>query len=418
MEIAGGLNDRESGLVLLEEIASELRRLNNDIARGYGFRFLAEAAGKMGSGEKVAAYIHEACKSGDLTNDICFKPILPEAAIFLIRDDRSLEDYFSKSLSYVKSNSYGFDRACCLGNLAKTAALAFDKWTSLNYMNQFKAEFFAQMDGVSKQTLIEKMAEAACMLPDREFALSFLKSLYEDVQTINPQWPRSMAYQAIAGAAHLLGDDRASFSDFIFAAEAALQNETPRKIGWNISNFLLDKAEEIGFNLKKYDLMAKLDVAASQVEIDNKCGNAGEDQFLVYMHFARIAERIGEKEKGRQYLSKAKRILVGITLPNSMHNDVLDMAITAKNLGELALASDLGMKAFDMAKLESQKSPLRFLCISTVAGVARLYTGIGDIRYACSLAESEGFTAEDKAEIMCSVMAEYSKNQYRRIKSE
>lgn len=421
-QVVGGLNDREHGSVFLEEIASEMRRFNTATFRGYGFRSLTNAAGQIGAKELVGAYWNEARHAADLAttdrNDIYWRPILPEAAFLLMENDRLSSTYFSESLSYVKTISYGFKRACYLGDLAKTAVLAFDQTKAIYHLNQFRNESFDSSDDSAKQTLIAGLAEAAVELSNKEHALTFLNKLQGDTEVIQDEWFRSLAYQALAEAAHHLGDNRLSSEYFTLASEAALQEKAPVTRVWHVSAFLLSKAKELGVDMISVGLLPKLEAAVAEVEASKTGDNQGLMMFGIYLNLTKVAVQLGAHEKGIYYLSQTKSLLSSRMVPKARHGDILALAKTARDLRELSQARELAQLAFDMAKMEINgvKDLKMSEGMQTVAGVAKLLTNMGEIRYACSLAETEGFSQDFKAAITGMVLAEYAENHYPKTK--
>lgn len=411
-QIVGGLGDREHGLLYLENIASDMRKFNSSTARGYGFRSLAEASGQLGAREHLEAYWDEARQAADLAttnrNDIYWRPITPEVAFILMSNESSISSiYFSESLSYVNREAYGFDQACYFGDLAKTAALYFDTANAIYFLNQIRNKSLYSKDDSAKHTLIAGLADAAEVLSDKKLALTFLENLRLDTEVIQDDWSRSLAFQALAAAANSLGDKHLSFEYFAFATEAALQEKTPVTRVWHVAAFLLDNAKELEINLMSTGLLQKLEAAVAEVATSKTGDNQGLMTFVIYRYLAEVAVQLGAKEKGLYYLSQAKSLLTIERALKERHGDILALAQIARDLRELSQARKLAQLAFDMAKKEISGEGMR-----TIVGVAKLLTSIGKIRWAFSLAETEGFSKDVKVAIIGMVLAEYAENHY------
>lgn len=416
-EVVGGLNDRQEGLAFLDEIDSEMKRINDALRKGWGFRSIAEAAGQLGAREQVVLYWSEARRAADHVADdrrydLYWRPLYPKAACILMEKDGSSSSYFFESLSYVMSISNEFDRVSFLGDLAKTAVFFFDKTKAIYYLNQFRANLVDLRNDPAKQTLIANLAEAAGWLSDTELATIFLNNLQDAAEIIQDPWHRSIAYQALALSAKRLGDNHRSFEYFTLATDLALRVESPVSRVWQISVFLLPKAKELGFDMNTAGLLPKLEVVVEEIK-ESKTGDArGLIMFKTYQYLAKVAVQLGAHEKGLHYLSQA------ITLTESetvRAEDLLDLAKTAKDLRELSQTRKLAQKAFDMAKVEIKGGNV-FDGMHIIAGGAKIYANIGEIRYAVSLAEDEAFSSEAKAAIFGVVLAEYAENHYPKIK--
>ena len=424
MEIVGGLNDMDHGFIFLEEIASEMKKIGDAKVRGYGFRALTEAAGELGDSEAVAGYWDEVQRTANLIKDkesrceILWKPILPEAAFLLIKKNGAASTYFLDSLSYVNTVSLEPYRVYYLGNLAKTAVLAFDNWKAIYYLSRFRTEALNLNEEYTKQNLIKSLAEATQGLADKEFALNFLNKLMDDVDTFKSLSGKATVYHALAESAHRLGDNNRSFEYFTLAIEALLQNKAPVTRVWDIKVFLLPKAKEIGYDMMAAGLLSKLETAPADVDSSDLCNDRERCKFLVYQDLAEIAVKLSDHERGLSYLSCAISFLSNKTISPGRPFEIIKLAKTAKDLHEFAKAQELSIMAFDMAteKIKRGKDIDYNDHIQTVQKCAKLNANIGKIRYAFSLAETDGFTMEVKAGIMGMVLAEYAEEHYPRIK--
>lgn len=414
-QVVGGLDDRNRGLICLEEIASEMKRINNPLTQGWGFRFLAEAAGQLGAREQGLVYWHKAHRAADLasstdSNEIYRRPLLPEAASVLMGKDASAAHYFNDSIKHTKTLPYGSDRAVYFGELAKTATLIFDTAQAMEYLEQFRLEEFDSRDTPAKGLLLQKLAEAAGKISDKEIALSYIENLRYEVDKIEIPWTRALAYQVFAQIAQQLGDNNSCSKYFTLAIESALQDESPLNRTTHISDFLLSKAAELEFDIKAVGILAKLDTAITEV---------GEDRtglLVLYQNLATTASQLGSQEKGLFYLSRARMLIDGMSISAKNHAKILRLAETAKELGELSQAQELAQQAFDLAKGEIGHTGgmVRRDYMSTIAGVAKLNASIGNIQFAINMTEKEDFSPDAKAAIMGTVLAEYAENHYQK----
>ncbi len=198
-EAAGKLGDGEKAAALLDKLCESALGIGNDEYKSQALVGIAEAAGKLGDGEKAAAVLEEARQSAQGIGDDDLSDV--EKSL-----DETVDKYKSEALVRIAEAAVKLgdgEKAATVLEEARQSAQGIGD----DNLRKRQIRFLdILVDEYDKSKALIRIAEVAGKLGDGEKAATLLEKLCESAQGIGNYEYKSQALVGIAEAAGELGD--------------------------------------------------------------------------------------------------------------------------------------------------------------------------------------------------------------------